>query len=498
MRVQLWDRPGAWEIALQGERIASVTPSAGEALGLALPAFVESHAHLFAGGVALGQLNLSAVHSEAELRAVLLPFAATVPEGEMVCCFGANYDLMGGRPTRAALDAVLQRPLYIVATDYHCAWANSAALQGVPEAPGVDLALGELHEFAAMDLVGRKAPSGGRQSLGLLAAEPETPDPERDKALIRAAMAECLRHGITRVVNMDGNLYQAQLFTELAEEGLPIDVSLPMTLVAGMEPDRLDALFAAARRPPVGRLSFGRVKMFMDGVFDTHTAYRVTDYPDRPGFRSEPLIGAEFVELCIRADALGLQIATHAVGDAAVRATLDGYEAARIANGARDSRHRVEHIDLLHPDDLPRFKALGVTASMQPVHPPGLAGLPLEPTISIVGADRWPDSFPWRALHGQTRLCFGTDWPVSPLSPLHAIRCAMTRQPWAPGNPDQRLTLTQALQAYTTTGAWADFVDHALEPGALADIVILSGDPSDPATRVLETYSRGVRSAFIA
>lgn len=498
MRVRLWDRPGVWEIALQGDRIASVTPSAGEALGLALPAFVESHAHLFAGGVALGQLNLSAVHSEEALRAALIPFAAGVPEGELVCCYGANYDLIGGRPTRAALDAILQRPLYIVATDYHCAWANSAALRGVPQAPGIDLDLGELHEFAAMDLVGRKAPSGGRQSLGLTAQEPESPDPSRDKALIRAAMAECLRHGITRVVNMDGNLYQAALFTELAEEGLPIDVSLPMTLVAGMAEPRLDALLAEACRPPVGRLRFGRVKMFMDGVFDTYTALRTDDYPGRPGFRSEPLIGAEFAALCIRADALGLQIATHAVGDGAVRATLDGYAAARAANGPRDSRHRIEHIDLLHPDDLGRFAALGVTASMQPVHPPGLAGLPLEPTISIVGKARWADSFPWKALHGQTLLCFGTDWPVSPLSPLHAIHCAMTRQVWAEGNPDQRLTLAQVLQAYTTTGAWADFADHALTAGAWADIVVLSGDPMEPATRVLETYSRGVRSAFIA
>lgn len=460
---------------------------------------MESHAHLFAGGVALGQLNLASVHSEAELREALLPFAKGVPDGELVCCYGANYDLMGGRPTRAALDALLERPLFIVATDYHCAWANSAALAGVPQAPGVDLDLGELHEFAAMDLVGRLAPSGGRQSLGLSGAEPATPDPERDKATIRAAMAECLRNGITRVVNMDGNLYQAQLFTELAQEGLPIDVSLPMTLVAGMSDDRLSELFAAARRPPVGRLRFGRVKMFMDGVFDTHTALRLTDYPDRPGFRGEALIAAEeFAALCIRADRLGLQIATHAVGDGAVRATLDGYQAAARANGARDSRHRIEHIDLLHPDDLPRFAALGVTASMQPVHPPGLAGLPLEPTISIVGRNRWPDAFPWKALRGQTRLCFGTDWPVSPLSPLHAVNCAMTRKVWADGNPDQRLSLSQTLDAYTTEGAHADFADHALRPGAYADIVILSGDPSDPETRVLDTISRGQRSAFIA
>jgi predicted amidohydrolase YtcJ len=241
--------------------------------------------------------------------------------------------------------------------------------------------------------------------------------------------------------------------------------------------------------------------MFMDGVFDTWTAFRTDDYPGRAGFRSAPLFDpAEFAAICIEADALGLQIAVHAVGDGAVRATLDGYEAARRANGPRDSRHRIEHIDMIHPADLPRLKALGVVASMQPVHPPGLAGLPLEPTTSIMSPDRWADAFVWRAiLDLGVPLAFGTDWPVSPLSPLHAIHCALSRQPWAKGVPDQRVTVAEALTAYAKAGAYASFAEHqrgTIAVGMAADLVLLTGSPDALATsaeacRVVQVFRAG-------
>jgi predicted amidohydrolase YtcJ len=301
-------------------------------------------------------------------------------------------------------------------------------------------------------------------------------------------MQECLRHGITSVVNMDGNLYQADLLKELAQDGLPLNVSLPMTLVPGQSPTRRAELLRAAAQAPVGRLSFGRVKMFMDGVFDTWTAFRTDDYPRKAGFRSAPLFDAEeFAQICIEADALGLQIAVHAVGDGAVRATLDGYAAARAKNGPRDARHRIEHIDMIHPTDLPRLAALGVVASMQPVHPPGLAGLPLEPTVSIMGQARWKDTFPWRAIKDQgVALAFGTDWPVSPLSPLYALHCALSRQPWGEGQPDQRLKLGEALDAYTRAGSYALFTENLrgqIAVGMRADVVLLRGDVQGLAQR---------------
>lgn len=517
--LRLFGKDGLYDLTFEDGRIASILPSTQGASGyLALPGFCESHAHLFPGGVALEQLNLSHVHDADSLRQVLLPHAAATPAAEMVCAYAANYDLLGGkRPDRHSLDALLaDRPLCVTATDFHCAWANTLALQAAgilqgAATEGVEigpdgLASGELREFAAMDLVRRLAPSGGRETLGLSAQEPQDLTPaqrQRDKATLARAMAECLRQGITSVVNMDGNLYLADLLTEMAQEGLPLSVSLPMTLVPGQSASQRAALLKRAMSEPVGALRFGRVKMFMDGVFDTWTAFRTDDYPGRPGFRSAPLFDLnEFNAICIEADALGLQIAVHAVGDAAVRATLDGYATARAANGTRDSRHRIEHIDMLHPDDLPRLAALGVVASMQPVHPPGLAGLPLEPTTSIMSADRWADTFAWRAIRDQgVPLAFGTDWPVSPLSPLHALHCALSRQPWAAGLPDQRLTLAEALAAYGPAGAWADFAEAErglLALGMAADLVLLTGDlaglaQTPEACQVAQVYRAGQR-----
>ena len=505
--VRLFGKNGLFDLHLQDGLIARIVPAISQCEGLlALPAFCESHAHLFGGGVTLAQLNLSQVHDAGALRVALIGHAGATPDGELVCAYGANYDLLGeSRPDRHALDAVLaDRPLCITSTDFHCAWANTAALQAAGILHGADagagaevvmapdgLATGELREFAAMDLVRRLAPSGGREGLGLTAQEPQAITPAQrasDKAALLRAMQECLRHGITTVVNMDGNLYQADLLKELAQDGLPLNVSLPMTLVPGQSAARRAELLRAAAQAPVGRLSFGRVKMFMDGVFDTWTAFRTDDYPRKAGFRSAPLFDPEeFAAICIEADALGLQIAVHAVGDGAVRATLDGYAAARAKNGPRDARHRIEHIDMIHPTDLPRLAALGVVASMQPVHPPGLAGLPLEPTVSIMGQARWKDTFPWRAIKDQgVVLAFGTDWPVSPLSPLHALHCALSRQPWGQGQPDQRLTLAEALAAYTHAGSYALFTETLrgqIALGMRADVVLLRGDVQGLAQR---------------
>ena len=242
--VRLFGQEGQFDLHLQDGLIARIVPTITQGEGLlALPGFCESHAHLFGGGVTLAQLNLSQVHDAGALRVALIGHAAATPDGEMVCAYGANYDLLGeSRPDRHALDAVLaDRPLCITSTDFHCAWANTAALQAAGILHGADagagaevvmgpdgLATGELREFAAMDLVRRLAPSGGREGLGLTGQEPQAITPAQrssDKAALLRAMQECLRHGITTVVNMDGNLYQADLLKELAQDSLPLNVT---------------------------------------------------------------------------------------------------------------------------------------------------------------------------------------------------------------------------------------------------------------------------------
>ncbi|MCA0997697.1 amidohydrolase [Alloyangia pacifica] len=466
------------------------------------PGLCDSHLHLFQGGVTLGQLNLFGIDTRAAFAAALTAYRQGREDSPLLCAISANYEILGPgtRPDRHALDALLpDQPLMVYAVDLHTAWANTAALAAaglmdeIPEVKNAEIVLGadgkpngELREGNAMRLVGRLSAHGGRDNAAMAGDEPglvSEADRAADKAAIAAAMKACAAYGITTAVNMDGNLYQAELLSEMERDGaLPIRVSLAMRLSPSHDNARINELIEAATRKGSEKLSFGRIKMFLDGVFDTWTAYRTDDYPDRQGFRSAPLFTHErFTALCEEADARGLQIQVHCVGDAAVRTALDGYEVARAKNGARDARHRVEHIDMLHPDDLARFAALDVVASMQPVHPPGSSGLPLEPTVSIMGRDRWQDTFPWKPLQdaGAT-LAFGTDWPTAPLSPFNAIHSALSREPWAEDVPDQRIPFEAVIEAYTSGGAHALFAEGtrgALRPGMAADVVLLDGDP---------------------
>ena len=157
-------------------------------------------------------------------------------------------------------------------------------------------------------------------------------------------------------------------------------------------------------------------------------------------------------------------------------------------NGKRDSRHRIEHIEVTTAADVPRFAELGVLASMQPPHPPGAMGFPLEPTLSRIGRERWPLSYAWRTLKDAgARIVFASDWPVSPIDPIAGMQAAMLRKPWADGMPDHSFTLAEALAGYTVEGAYAEFMENRkgrLKTGYLGDLVVLSGDIEavDPAS----------------
>jgi hypothetical protein len=247
-----------------------------------------------------------------------------------------------------------------------------------------------------------------------------------------------------------------------------------------MDLDALERASAMARDFNDDWLRSGFVKMFMDGVVDSRTAYMLRDYPGVPGHTSQPLFDpAKFAAICQEADRRGLQIAVHAIGDAAVRQTIDGYEAACLANGPRDSRHRIEHIELIDPVDVPRLGALGITASVQPVHAPGAMDFALEPTMTVMGWDRAADAYLCRSLQeAGAALAFASDWPVTDISVLRGIAAALTR-PAYEGGRDQRVPLHDVLAAYTRDGAWAahwEGLTGQLLPGLAADVVILDGD----------------------
>lgn len=518
-------RPTAEALALRGGRIAAVGDEA-TVLALAgpgtrridadgasvLPGFSESHMHIFAGAAEMMQLQLAGVSGRSALTAAVAAYAAANPRERVVIAQGTDFDILGGAPVnRHVLDAILpDRPLLLCASDHHTAWANTAALvaadllHGRVLAPGHEvvmgadgLATGVLKEMEAFDPVLQVA-GADRYRLGLTTGGEPQPWPtgeafDTDLDVMRRGLAYAAEHGITTIHNMDGNLHQLELLRTLEARGeLQVRVQVPFHYKPSMDLSVLDKASAMAREYRGDMVASGTLKVFYDGVIDSCTAVMLEPYADPAGVNGDPLLSPEhFRRLAIEADRRGLQIAVHAIGDGAVRAVLDGYEAARAANGRRDSRHRIEHIEVVHPDDIPRFKALGVIASMQPPHPPGAMNFPLEPTISRIGRDRWPLSYAWRTLKDAgARVVFASDWPVSPIDPMAGIQAAVTRKRWAETDPDQSFSLAEAIAAYTAEGAYAQFrEDRAgrLAEGFLADVVVLDGDVEAAAPEAIHS-----------
>ena len=287
----------------------------------------------------------------------------------------------------------------------------------------------------------------------------------------------------TNYLNMHrrhGNRYTCVLLQELADEGrLTARVVVPFHMKPHMELSELDRASAMAAEFTGDWVRSGFVKMFMDGVVDSRTAYMLNAYPGTME-RAEPLFELErFKDLCTEIDRRGLQIAVHSIGDAAVRQTIDGYEAAQQRNGKRDSRHRIEHIELIDRADVPRLGALGITASVQPPHPPGAMDFPMSTMETVFHKARWRDAYLWKTLrdHGAP-LAFASDWPVTDVSVMRGIQAAMTRKPYE-GAGDERVSLMDTLYAYTAGGAWAGHLDGLtgrLTPGLAADLVMIDGD----------------------
>ena len=464
-----------------------------------LPGFFESHLHIGLGGAELSHLQIGGVKGAHKLAEAVQAFAANDPGLPVILAQGADYALLGRPMTRADLDAVLpDRPLALMAHDHHTVWANTAALvatdllRGRACPPGHEVvmapdgtATGELREFEAfapiMALAGE-----ARLNLGIATGEEPEPYPSEaemaaDAAKVAAGLRHCAAHGITSVVTMDGNRYTLDLLARLRAAGaLCARVKVPFHFKPHMDLAALDRASRMARDFDDEWLQSGFVKMFMDGVIDSGTAFMLQDYPGRPGHRGEPLFAPEaFARIAADADRRGLQIAVHAIGDGAVRTVLDGYAAARAANGRRDARHRIEHIELIDRSDIARLAALDVVASLQPPHPPGAMDFPLQPTLDLIGAARWGDAYLCRTLReAGVRVAFASDWPVADVSVLRGVQAAMTR-PAYPGGASERSSLMEALHAYTAGGAWAARRDHVtgmLSPGLAADLVMLDGD----------------------
>lgn len=466
--------------------------------GSLLPGFVESHLHLFSGAYGQTLLQLGGISGAAAMEAAVRAFATARPDEGLLFAQGADYEILGPqtRLDRHVLDRMCpDRPLAVMAYDFHTLFANTAALKAAGLLRGRDLpagsevvmapdglATGELREkFALLPVLGLRT-SGGREMLGMSGIEPLAPPTaaewREDVEVLKAGLRFCAARGITAMHNMDGNRHLLELLRTVEEEGdLIARVSVPFHYTRSMPLAELDRASAMAADFTGDWLTSNRVKIFVDGVIESGTAAMLAEYADRPGHPGEPIFdAASFAEAAVEIDRRGMQIAVHAIGDRAVRIALDGYEAARRANGPRDSRHRIEHVEMIDPADIPRFAELGVIASFQPLHAPQGES----PTTRSIGPERARHAYAWRALQeAGARIAFSSDWPIVPVDPLLGIQTALTRQPHLPGLPDQRLGLMEVLKAFTCNGAHAGFAEARtgrIRAGMLADLVLLAGD----------------------
>jgi predicted amidohydrolase YtcJ len=491
------DNPQAEAVAIRGRHIVFVGSVAdatawrgpgtrlidGQGCTL-LPGFIDSHFHLLLGSIELADMQLSEVTSLGHLAASVHLFDGDHPDEPWLVGRGLRYSLVPDHQslTRQQLDAIIaDRPLLLFSYDVHTAWANTEALRraniltgGEPGGPNSEivraadgLATGELREPGAYELVFKLIP---------------LPDDLKKRAMLQRGLAQAAKVGVTSIHNMDGDMAQLLLYAALEDTGeLTLRVYCPYNVTPDTPPESLAEAVAMRQAFQSNMVRSGCVKFFMDGVIETYTGLLLDDYTGQPGNHGGALFSAEhFTQVATEADRLGLQIFVHATGDGAVRRALDGFEAAQRSNGRRDSRHRIEHIELIHLDDLPRFAELGVIASMQPAHVP--LQTPDDPDVwpARVGPERWGRSFAWQALRqAGARLAFGSDWPVAPPDPILGLHAALNRRPWQPGLPDQRQTLADALAGYTRDAAYAEFQEHAkgqLKVGMLADMVLLSAD----------------------
>ncbi len=488
-------RPSAEALAVRGNRIvavgtkAEITALSGSATRIfdahhctVMPGFNDSHFHLFWGALEMADAQLGGLQSLSALAEVLKAYAAEHPDQEWLAGQGLMYlKLPEQAPlTRFQLDAIISdRPVILVTYDGHTVYANTKALQlagllhGGTAGPGSEIVMledgtasGELRE-----------PGAFKQLTDLI---PEPTEPEK-RALLHKALAEAARLGITSVHNMDGDMAQLLRYAALEDAGeLSLRVYMPYSVKPETEESALSEAVEMAQLNPGGMARGGAAKFFMDGVIESYTALMLDDYTGSPGNKGGALYSAEhFTRMATACDALELQIFTHAIGDGAVRRTLDGYESAQRTNGRRDSRHRVEHLEVVHLHDLPRFRELGVIAAMQPEHAPQSPdGADIWP--ARVGPDRWDRSFAWRTVReAGIRMVFGSDWPVVTLNPIQGVYAAVNRKPWFEGGIDHAQTLEETLISYTRDAAYAEFMENEkgmLREGFLADIVVLSED----------------------
>lgn len=482
-------RPWADGIAVRGERIAAVGSSAEirklardaeviDAQGqMVVPGFIDSHVHFVDGGFRLSSVQLRDAKTPEDFVARIEAFAATVPKGTWITGGDWDHELWGGTlPTRAWIDSVTpDHPVWVNRLDGHMALANSAAL----EAAGVTRATLEVSGGTIVRLAGGE-PAGVLKDNAMSLVDrvvPQPPPAVEDRAL-DSAMAYVASYGVT-TVHMMGSWNDLAIATRAQRAGrlrTRIYAFVPLNTW-----ERLRDTVAARGRGDAW-LKLGGLKGFVDGSLGSHTAAMKAPFTDAPHDSGFFVNSPEDLYAWVSgADKAGLHVAVHAIGDRAIATQLDIYARVAKENGARDRRFRIEHAQHVAPGDFARFAELGVIASMQPYHAIDDGRW----ADKVIGPERAKGTYAFRSfLDAKATLAFGSDWFVAPPTPIEGIYAAVTRrtiddkQPlgWV---PEQKITVDEALRAYTAGSAFAGFDEQdlgALQPGKLADFVIIDRD----------------------
>ncbi len=454
-----------------------------------VPGLIDAHGHVASLGLAQLRAELDGTRSRAEVVERLRAFARDLPAGAWL--LGRGWDQNDWPeaefPTAADLDAAFpDRPVWLRRVDGHAAWANTAALRAVKG-----------------NLAGMRDPEGGQilrdaagaptgvfidNAMDLVdAAVPALDDATAERGLV-LGMQAAVRHGLTGVHDAGVSSTELARYRRLADAG-----RMPLRVHAMADGD--GAAFAQLCRDGVyrhasGRLQMRAVKLYADGALGSRGAALVDPYSDAPHSHGLMLLQPAALQALVdRAQGCGVQLAIHAIGDRGNREVLDAYARAisRAPAGA-DLRWRIEHAQVLAPDDLPRLAKLGVIASMQPTH--ATSDMPWAQTR--VGPRRINGAYAWRQLRDSgARLALGSDFPVESVDPRLGLFAATTRtddsgQPVGGWRPEEKLTAFEALRGFTLDAAWAGFMEAevgSLEAGKRADFVVLAEDPLaiDPA-----------------
>jgi predicted amidohydrolase YtcJ len=483
-------RPWADGMAISGDRITTVGSSAEvrklatssariiDARGMmVVPGFIDAHVHFLDGGFGLSSVQLRDAKTPQEFVRRIGDFAKTLPAGAWITNGDWDHEQWGGElPRREWIDSVTpNNPVWVNRLDGHMSLANSATLR----AAGITKATQEVAGGTIVrDEHGEPTGIFKDNATSLVnRVQPDPPAEAEDRAL-DAAMRYVAANGVTSVTHM-GSWSDLTVFERAHAAGrltTRIYAAVPLSTW-----ERLRDTVQARGRGDAW-LKIGALKGFVDGSLGSHTAAMLEPFTDAPNdtglFVNPP---EKLYEWTAGADKAGLHVIVHAIGDRAIRTQLDIYQRVERENGARDRRFRIEHAQHIAPPDMSRFASLGVIASMQPYHAID-DGRWAE---KVIGHERGKGTYAFKSLlDHHTRLAFGSDWFVAPATPLEGIYAAVTRRTLDGANPngwypEQKISVEDALRAYTSGAAYASFDEHdkgTLERGKLADFVMIDRD----------------------